>query len=212
MPSSAYSAQGTTIHIGSGVGAAKSITGLSIGNPTIITASAHGFQNGDVVTLAGLTGAGAAALNGQSFVIRNRTVNTFAVDIDTTGLVITAAGNATPVTYTKISNVKSFTGLDGSAAELDKTNLDSTFKEIAPGIPDAGMVSVELDSDENDPGQIAARAAYQATQTKPFKLTLANGKVIGFNAFVKKFSSAGGVDALSKTSMDLRISGPYTIA
>jgi hypothetical protein len=43
-----------------------------------------------------------------------------------------------------------------------------------------------------------------------FKLTLPNAAVITFAAFVKKFSLAGGVDAVAKTSVDLRISGAVT--
>jgi hypothetical protein len=108
MPSTAISAQGSTLQVGNGTGAAKTITGIVIGNPTILTITAHGFANGDVVSLAGLTGTGAATLNGQSVVVRNRTTNTIAFDIDTTGLTITAAGSATPVQWTTVGNFKTY--------------------------------------------------------------------------------------------------------
>ena len=98
MTSTAISAQGSVLSIGTGSGAAKTISGISLGNPTIITATAHGFANGDVVTLAGLTGADAAVLNGQTVSVRNVTTNTFAVYIDTTGKTITPAGTATSAT------------------------------------------------------------------------------------------------------------------
>src|SRR3954447_11780258 len=101
MPSStAISAQGSTLAVSGSAGTAKNITAIALGFPTILTSAAHGFANGDIETLAGVTGADAGLLNGQTVVIRNITANTFAVDIDTTGKTITAAGTATPVTWT----------------------------------------------------------------------------------------------------------------
>src|SRR5262245_45201011 len=98
MPSTAISAQGSLLQVSSTAGSAKTITGVAVGFPTIITSAAHGLTNGDVVTFAGVTGADAALLNGVSAVITNVTTNTFAVGINTVGKTITAAGTATPVT------------------------------------------------------------------------------------------------------------------
>ena len=63
---SGISAQGSTLQISTGTGGAKTITAITVGNPTIITSAAHGLSNGDVVTFASLTGADAALLNGMS--------------------------------------------------------------------------------------------------------------------------------------------------
>lgn len=212
MPSTAVSAQGTTISIGSSTGVAKTITGIALGSPTIITATAHGFSNGDVVTITGLTGTNAGTVNGNSYVVKSKTANTFAIDVDTTGLTITAAGSATPVTFTAVKNINTISGFDGTSAEIDKTNLDSTAKEIGIGLPDSGQVSIDADSDDTDAGQIACRAAYQAQTIKPFKIVLPNAKTYTFNAYVKKMSTSLGVDALVKTAIDLRITGAYTLA
>ena len=214
MTSTAYSAQGTTIKVATGTGSAKSITGIAVGSPTIITSAAHGLNNGDVVTLSGLTGTDAATLNGLTVVVTNKTTNTFAVAVDTTGKTITASGIATPVTFTKIANVKSFNGLDGSASEIDVTNLDSTAKENRAGLSDPGQFVLEVEADESDAGQQAVLAAYQSVppQIKQYQVNLPNGKTVTFNAWVKKFSRQGGVDAVVKGSIDLRITGPYTIA
>ena len=73
MPSTAISAQGSIVQIATGSGGAKTITGVAVGNPTILTSAAHGFSNGDVVTFAALTGADAALLNGQTLVVRDKT-------------------------------------------------------------------------------------------------------------------------------------------
>lgn len=214
MASTAISAQGSILQIATGTGGAKTITGIAVGNPTIITSSAHGFNNGDVVVIAGVAGADAALINGQSWVVTNKTTNTFAVQLDSTGKTLTAAGTATPTTYTVINNVKSFSGFDGSASEIDKTNLSSVAKEFALGLVDPGNFTIEMDQDLGDAGQIALRAAQVAGTTKGFKLILPAGATptASFNALVKKLSSQGGVDAIVKASAELRITGAITWA
>lgn len=210
MTSTAISAQGSVLSIGTGSGAAKTISGISLGNPTIITATAHGFVNGDVVTLAGLTGADAATLNGQTVSVRNVTTNTFAVYIDTTGKTITAAGTATSVTFTNVANVRSFSGFDGAASEIDVTNLDSLAKEFRLGLVDPGQFTFEIDYNSSNAGHVALRSKQVSGLLSNFKLTLPDSTVITFNAYVKKFSLGGGVDAVAKTQVDLRISGAVT--
>jgi hypothetical protein len=216
MTSSAISAQGTVLSIGTGSGGAKTITAVAVGSPTILTSAAHGFQNGDVVALAALTGANAGVLNGSSFTVRGKTTNTFAIDADTTGLTITpGSGTATPTTWTVINNIKSYTGFDGSAAELDKTNLSSTAKEFALGLVDPGQFSIEIDTDMNDAGQAALRAKQQSGAISSFKLVLPGGGAnltYSFSGYVKKLPQTGGVDQIVKSSVEIRISGPVTLS
>lgn len=210
MTSSAISAQGSTLAIGTGTGGAKTITGIALGNPTIFTVAAHGFNNGDVVTLAGLTGANAALFNGIQVTVRDITTNTFAIKVDTTGQAVTASGSATPVVFTMIANMHDFTGFDGSASEIDVTNMSSTAKEYRLGLTDPGQFSINIDYDSANAGHVALRAKQISGVIVPFQLTLPNSTVITFTGFVKKFSLAGGVDAVAKTSVDIRISGAVT--
>ena len=210
MASSAISAQGSVLAIGTGTGSAVTITGVAVGNPTIITSAAHGFNNGDVIALAGLTGTDAALLNGLTFSVRNKTVNTFAVYVDTTGKVITASGTATPQVFTNVANIKDFSGFDGAASEIDVSNLDSLAKEYRLGLTDPGQFSINIDYDNTNAGHVALRAKQVSGLLSNFKLTLPNTNVINFTGFVKKFSLAGAVDAVAKTAVDIRISGPIT--
>lgn len=207
MASSAISAQGSLLAIGTGSGAAKTVSALAVGNPTILTSAAHGFLSGDVVTLSGFTGADAATLNGQTVSVRNVTTNTFAVYIDTTGKTITGTGTATPQTFTDVANIKTFSGFDGSASEIDVSNLSSTAKEFRLGLTDPGQFTIEIDYDNANAGHIALRSKQVSGTLSNFKLTLPNSNVITFTGYVKKFSLAGAVDAVAKTSVDIRISG-----
>lgn len=212
MPTTAISAQGSTLQVGNGTGSAKTISGVAVGFPTIITATAHGFANGDVVTLSGLTGADAALLNGQAVVVKNKTTNTFAVDIDTSGKTITAAGSATPVQWTTINNFRTYNGFDGQPTELDVTNLSSAAKEVRMGLVDFGQLQLEFDQDNSDTGQGVMLTAFTQSLLKQFKLTLPNGQTASFAAYVRKFSSAGGVDQIVKRQAELRITGSVTWA
>lgn len=212
MTSSAISAQGSILQIATGTGGAKSITAAAPGYPTILTSTAHGLNNGDVVTITLMAGTGAALVN-VTIPIQDVTPNTFMIEVNTTGLTLTTAGSpvATPVTYTQVNNLKTFTGFDGEASEIDVTNLSSVAKEYRLGITDPGKFSIEVDQDNVDAGQLAVRASQVAGTLKAYKLLLPDGHTFTFSAFCKKFASSLGVDQVVKGSIDFRISGAITL-
>lgn len=208
MTSTAISSQGSVLSLGTGSGSAKTISGVTLGNPTIITATAHGFAVGDVVTIASV--GGATSVNG-TWVVTNKTTNTFSIDLDTTGgSAYTSGGTATPVSWTPIANVRSFTGFDGSANIIDVTNLSSTAEEIRPGIPRFGQISFEIDWDHSNAGHLALLARQLSQAQTPFKLVLPDGYTATWNGYVMKVPSQGGVDQVVRGTIDVRITGPVT--
>jgi len=209
MTSTAITAQGATLKVNSSTSGAKTITAAAVGNPTIFTSNAHGLNNGDVVTLAALVGT-ISAMNGLQAVVTNKTANTFAVNYDSTGLAYTSGGTATPVTWTKVSNVRSFTAFDGSAADIDVSNFDSTSKEFLIGLRDNGTFAAEVDYDQGDAGQLACIAAQASQAKKQFQLTLPDTHVATFNGYVKKAGLNAGVDASNKRPIEIRITGDVT--
>jgi hypothetical protein len=216
MTSAAISAQGSTLQISTGTGGAKTITAGAPGNPTILTSTAHALSVGDGVAIAAIVGTmgtdATNGLNGKSYVITHVTANTITVDANTLGLTYTSGGTATPVTFTGISEVKSFSGFDGQAAEIDVTTLASTAKEFRLGLVDSGGFSFELNQVNSDAGQTALRASKVAGTLKTYKLTLPNAEVATFTAFAKAMPTAGGVDGVVTSSIALRISGSVTWA
>lgn len=215
MASTAINAQGTIFQIGTGTGGAKNITAVAIGNPTIITSTAHGLNNGDRGAIASITGTvGTSLLNGNSYSVMFRTTNTFAVAADSAGLAYTSGGTFTPTTYTAVGNVRSFQGFDGQASEIDVTNFASTAKEFRLGLVDNGNISFEIDLDNADAGQVACRSAMVGALLKDMKLILPSGSTptASFQGFVRQFSVSGGVDDVVKASIQVRISGAVTWA
>ena len=215
MPSTAISAQGTTVSIGTTTGSAINLSAVALTNPCRVTlASVTGLNKGDVLTLAGIVGT--TQLNGNSYVIQYIEPVTKIVTlagVDATGFTAyTRGGTATPVQWTKVSNVRSYNGFDGAASEIERTNFDSTAKEFILGLFDPGQFTIEVDQDNSDAGQIALMTAQVTGLLKNFKLLLPNGNSATFTAYVKKFNSQGAVDQAVRRSADLRISGPITWA
>lgn len=211
MTSTAISSQGSSFAVSGGTGAAVSITGIILGYPTIIEATAHGFTNGDVVSFAGV--GGETGLNGQSFVVTNVTPNTFAVNYNSTGGASwTSGGTATPVTWTPIGNFKTIKGFDGKTSKLDATNLASLAKEYRAGLQDPGNFSFDVDIDLTDAGQLALQTLKASSALANYRLTLPNGHTATFTAFVESFPWDGGVDKLLTATVNLIITGPITIA
>lgn len=214
MAQTAISAQGSKLEISGATGAAKTITGVQLSNPVVITATAHGLKPGDVVTVASV--GGTTQLNGIQAVVEYVTANTVALaNINAVAMTAyTSGGTLTPVQWTKIGGLKSFSGFDGQANEIDTTDLDSTAEEIILGIARYGSFTIELNKKfddttaAEDPGQLALSAAFTANSRRNFRLTLPNGKTRTFDAYVRANPLSGGVDAVPTSSVPLRITGP----
>ena len=145
--------------------------------------------------------------------MKNKTTNTFALDVDTTGKTVTAgSGTATPVTWTQIKEIKTFSGFDGAASEIDVTNLDSVAMEKRLGLQDFGSFKVDINVVHADPGQAACAAAKGAGAVKDFKVTLPNNEVGSFTGLVKAMPETGGVNGIYGGSIDITVTGAVTWA
>lgn len=72
----------------------KTITGITNANPAVVTATAHGFSNGNEVQISGITGAIGSYLNNRNFKVAGVTTNTFQLQyLDGTAVDSTAFGS-----------------------------------------------------------------------------------------------------------------------
>lgn len=212
MPSTAITSQNSKVEVNTSTAGAKTLTAITQANPAVFTSTAHALTKGDVVTLASI--AGMTQLNGVAGVVQYTTANSFVLQgIDSTAMTAySSGGTATPVAWTQVANVKTFSGMDGAAADIEVSNLQSVAKEFLMGLQDEGQFSMELDLDSTDPGQNAMLAARTALAKKNFRLTLPNAATATFFGFCKKVSASGGVDQAMKRSVDIRITGAVTWA
>ena len=217
MSISAQLAQGSTLHIAGTSAAAKNITAVAAGFPTIITSAAHGLANGDWGPIAGIVGTlgtdATNGLNGKSLVITNVTTNTFSVNINTTGLTYTSGGTFTPTAWIKIGECKGIKPSGASSSKIDVTDLDSVAKEYRAGLVDHGTFSADINILESDPGQAACLAAFTASTVKQFKFTTP-AKTRTFSATLLKFPTApdASVDGVQTGSMEAQINGLITVS
>jgi len=208
-------AQGTKLEMGTGAGGAVTITVMTLSNPTILTAVAHGLSNGTIVTLANFAGDDAADINGEICVVKNVTDDTFAVDVDTTGKTITDntdAATATPVTYTEIKNILNFDVVGDKHNMIDFTNLVSTRSVEKPGIPRGSEMTFPLNWTSDDPGLLAAEIARAAGTEKDWKITYSDSSVHSFKGYVINIQGgSGGVDEKVDGSITIHRSGALTL-
>lgn len=83
---------------------AVNISGVTQADPGVVTATAHGYSNGDEVYITGVVGM--TELNGRNFLVNSVTANTFELqskdgtDLDTTGFTAYASGGTVARVYT----------------------------------------------------------------------------------------------------------------
>ena len=109
--------------------------------------------------------------------------------------------------WTKVGGLKSFSGMDGSASDIDTTDLDSDAKEFMPGLQDFGAFNFDVNVNRADLGQSGLEAARAAAKVIPFRLTLPDGSVGTWKGYVKTTPLQGGVDAVLTGSITTKISG-----
>lgn len=89
-------------------GTSATITGATAANPVVITATAHGFSDGDEVKLDSV--GGMVELNGYRFIVTNSDANTFelydvdGVAIDGTGYTAYTSGGIARLVYSFVTN------------------------------------------------------------------------------------------------------------
>ena len=116
-------------------------------------------------------------------------------------------GTAQAPAWTKIKGIISYNGLDGSASDIDVTDLDSEAMEYISGLVDNGKFSMEAKMLNADPGQIALRAAHVSGERTALRLTFPDAVVVTFDILVKSMPVAGGVNAVLKGTIDTKVTG-----
>jgi len=213
MSINAQLAQGSKLYIAGSAGSAKTITGAAPGYPTIVTATAHGLVNGDVVTIASVVGTMATTINVAGLVIKNVTANTFALDLNTVGLTYTSGGTATAAEWTQIKENKGIKPSGASASKIDVTDLDSSAMESRTGLMDNGTFGIDIHILESDPGQAACLAAFTASTVNSYKIVTPL-KTRTFSASCTKWPTIpdASVNGVQTGSAEFQISGPIVVS
>jgi len=205
----AQKTQGALAAVGTATAATKTITGITAANPPVVSSTAHGYANGDLVFIDGVVGM--TQVNKRVFVVANQAANTFELKgVDGTGYTAyVSGGTAAKKTMTAIGECKAFgPGLDGEAAELETTHLQSVQKEFLLGLADSGNLAFQIFIPiAADTGQSRLKALRESGALEAFSVTMPSGQVLAFMGLVKSLGiSEIGVDGIVLASGSIRVS------
>lgn len=130
------------------------------------------------------------------------------------GMLLSVGDGASPEVYTSISDISDISGPDGSAGEIEVTDLSSTAKEFKRGLTDNGSISTtmmfipantqhaQLRSDFNSSTEVARSYRISFTDSPRTLWT--------FNAYVSTFSVTNSLDGVTTSNVTLRVKGGIT--
>jgi hypothetical protein len=130
--------------------------------------------------------------------------------IESQGTTLEIGNGDSPLTYTNIAEIVNLGGLDGQAAEIDVTHLQSVAKEWLMGLQDYGTFNVDANYISGDTGQSLLRAAKASRAVQDFKLTFSDNETAIFKGYVLSASLNLGVDSKVDTSFSIRVTGDVT--
>ena len=104
--------------------AAKKITKATKANPVVITATAHGFANDDIVYITGVKGM--TQLNDKPYTVKNKTANTFEL--------YSVAVNASNATKINGSNYGTYTSAGDAYCAKDRCEYRQFFNAANPSV------------------------------------------------------------------------------
>ena len=177
---------GSTVHIGSAVGSALTVTTATNANPCVMTSTAHGLSNGDYVIVT----SGWARTTDRVFRVANITANTFELEgHDTSSTTVYAAGSGTGsvkkvTTWTQITQVLTVSSQGGEQQFATYQPLEGDREVRIPTIKSGGGLDMEVGDDPTLAGFVAAAAANDDRVARAVRITNANSSKSLFYSYV----------------------------
>ncbi len=159
------------------LGSPLTVSAVTAASPGVVTSTAHGLSNGDVVVFTVTDGM--VELDGQAVRVANKTTDTFEAEgLDTSSFSAFTTGTAKKVTaFQTLSSAQDVTMPNPNPAKIDVTTLIDKSKQYVYGLPDAPDGSIK---GLFNPGGTAEQLVIAATN--------ANGRLvarISFNGATK---------------------------
>jgi len=174
------------------IAAAETITAISKASAGVVSSTAHGLNDGDIVYIEAQ---GMYQVNEKVARVIGKTTDTFNLEgVDTTGFDTFSSGTFQKVTLAH--SITSATTISASGGEfdfIDTTTIHDNAKRQVPGLPAA--VSYQMDHiwDSTDAGQAALKAASDVQGKRAFKFQFGpGGKVLYFAGYVGFSGLPGG--------------------
>lgn len=192
-----YTNSGLKLFMESVLGAAITVTGVTLAAPGVFSASAHGLLANDVILIT----SNMSQLNGRVFAVSNIAAGTFSLldiaggtnYVSTIGMDTFASMTVQKVTLgNTINGVKDFSPKGGDIKFVDTTTVqDKKDQQVVVG---STAIAYDLTMlwDPADAGQAAMIAAFNAGSNKVFKILWPNGRYALFSGSVGYGGAPGG--------------------
>lgn len=193
----------------SAIAAAKTITGISKASEAVVSCTAHGYSNGDIVFVLA---EGMFQVDARVFRVASVTTDSFALEgEDSTQFDDFISGTVAKVTLaTTITTATTISSSGGDFAMIDKTTIHQNTRSEMPGLPNAINYSMEHIWDPSDAGLKAMKVASDLQQRRVFKFTIGDAIVL-FAGYVGCTLLPGGqAQDLVKTSSVFTLDGTPT--
>lgn len=172
------------LEVHSALGSPVTIVSITLASPGVVTATAHGFTNGDVVRFS-IT-SGMSQLDGQAVRVANKTNDTFEMEgLNTTAYEAFVAGTVTEATtFATFAKAQAVTAPNPAPTKIDITCLIHVVKQYAYGLPDAPDGTIGALFNPSGTTEALIAAATTANTAMVFRITWSDSRKTIFNANV----------------------------
>lgn len=185
-----------------------SITAITQTNPPVVTATAHGLDDGDVVRLTSV--GGMVEVENGVFVVSVLTADTFElIDVDATGYgAYTSGGEVEKGVFSNFCELTNYSRQGGTSAEIDATSACSVAKEFEIDLPDYGTTQVDYNFAPKTAVQTAVQSFYDSGEITAARVTLpkAGGTMVQLG-FIQQTSETAGNGTIWTGSLTMRNTG-----
>lgn len=177
---------GSIVAIASSYGTAKTVTAITNASPGVVSAAAHGLADGAYIEVT----SGWSRLNNKVVRVDAPTTGTFALEgIDTTSTQRYPAGSGTgsvrEVTgFTQLAQIVGSTSEGGEQQFTTYQFLEADSEVRIPTNKSAAGITFTVADDPTLAGYIVAQAANDDRLPRAIRVTLPNGSVLLYNAYV----------------------------
>lgn len=177
---------GSLVAIASGYGSAKTITAITNANPGVATSAAHGFTDGDILEVT----SGWSRLTNKIVRVDGSATGTFQLEgIDTSSTSVYSAGGGTGTAreitgWTQLAQIVGSTSSGGEQQFLNYQFLEADAESRIPTFKSAAGIQFTVADDPSLPGYILAKAANDDRVPRAIRVTLSNGAILLYNAYV----------------------------
>lgn len=190
--------------------AAKTITAITLASPGVVSSTAHGYLDGDIVLLKI---SGMIEANHMVVRVANKTTDTFEMEgVDTTLFNAFVSGTAQKVTLgAAAATITDVSPSGGEAKSIDITTVhDDTDREI-PGNLSAISYSMGSLWVPDDAALVELKAAGAVKGERVIEIDFATGAKVYFNAYPSASLAPGGSKGEAVTTpISFKLRGPIT--